>query len=66
MKIPVVIARKDDDSRFGLIKQFTPVYTPEKFHEIDWAPTAPGCALVADLYAQKVSELLRRAGLDLI
>ena len=36
--VPVILCRGDRDSRFGLIEQIIPLYTPERFDEIDWNP----------------------------
>lgn len=38
MGIPVIIARKDFDSRFSSVSRLVPVYTPERFSDIDWSP----------------------------
>lgn len=36
--IPVILARKDYDSRFTAISRLLPVYTPEHFNNINWNP----------------------------
>ncbi|MEQ1952673.1 polysaccharide pyruvyl transferase family protein [Mesorhizobium yinganensis] len=36
--IPVIICRRAFHSRFSYLQQLLPVYTPERFHEIDWQP----------------------------
>ena len=38
MGIPVVICRRDNDPRFSLLADLTPIYTPDAVHRIDWAP----------------------------
>jgi hypothetical protein len=38
--IPVILARKDHNVRFTAISKILPVYTPEKFSEINWKPEA--------------------------
>lgn len=39
MGIPVVLARDVFDERFMFVDRFIPLYTPEKYSQIDWHPT---------------------------
>lgn len=38
MGIPVVVVRNSYDCRFQFIDRFLPLYTPDRFDEIDWNP----------------------------
>lgn len=38
MGVPVVLAKDAFDTRFQFIDRFLPLYTPERFSEIDWNP----------------------------
>lgn len=38
MGIPVILASDNFDGRFSWIDKYLPLYTPDKFGEIDWAP----------------------------
>jgi hypothetical protein len=50
--VPIVIARSRPDERFSFMETIVPIYTPERFSEIDWNPKP------LDLWAIR-SELLR-------
>ena len=41
MGIPVILARKYFDERYGWIEKYLPLYTPDRFSQIDWDPTPP-------------------------
>ena len=41
MGIPVILARKDMDSRFTAIRKLVPVHTPCTFSAISWEPAVP-------------------------
>jgi hypothetical protein len=38
MGIPVVVCRNDFDARFSYLQTFLPIYTPDRFSQIDWDP----------------------------
>ena len=38
MGIPVIVARSDRNARFSALGAITPVYSPDDFDRIDWAP----------------------------
>ncbi|TWG89432.1 polysaccharide pyruvyl transferase [Mesorhizobium sp. J18] len=38
--IPVIICRMRNDARFSMVEKLLPIYTPDKFDEIDWNPPA--------------------------
>ncbi|TDR95323.1 polysaccharide pyruvyl transferase family protein [Enterovirga rhinocerotis] len=38
LNVPVILCRKDRDSRFSLVEQFIPLYTPDLAGTIDWSP----------------------------
>ena len=39
--IPVILAREYFDERYSFIDKFLPLYTPDRFGEIDWSPRVP-------------------------
>lgn len=54
MGVPVVLCRKDRDSRFGFLETMTRLYTPDAVAEIDWNPapvdiSAPVAFLIGQL-----------------
>lgn len=38
MGIPVIMCRNDLDPRFSFLRSLLPIYTPERFSQIDWDP----------------------------
>lgn len=40
MGIPVILVRENFDTRYSWIDKFLPLYTPDKFSEINWYPEA--------------------------
>jgi hypothetical protein len=58
MGIPTLICRRDDDSRFGFLKQLTRVYTPGEFDDIDWFPSPTDVSQAALDYEKRLETLL--------
>ena len=61
MGIPVVICRTDNDPRFGLLSDLTPIYTPDAVHRIDWAPKRIDVTELRQQFLSTVDDLLREA-----
>ena len=61
--VPVVIARATDDPRFSFLRELTPVYLPEDFARINWAPRPVDIAPVRDKLVEHVRQGLDGAGL---
>jgi hypothetical protein len=38
MGIPVILVNTSFDPRFEILEKYLPLYTPDRFHEIDWNP----------------------------
>ena len=55
---PVVIARRDLDPRFTALSEVAPVYTPERFSEIDWNPEPVNVSPAADRYVEALKPWL--------
>ncbi|MFO0876913.1 MAG: polysaccharide pyruvyl transferase family protein [Gemmataceae bacterium] len=45
--IPTIVVRHFADDRFGFLEQFVPIYTPNRFHQINWNPNVPDLRVVA-------------------
>lgn len=41
MGIPTILTVKQRSSRFAWIEKYLPIYTPDCYSDIDWAPSAP-------------------------
>lgn len=41
--IPVIVMKKHYSFRFSTISKFIPIYTPDRFDQIDWNPTEVKC-----------------------
>jgi hypothetical protein len=54
MQIPTIICRSSFDSRFSLMNEIMPVYTPEIFGSIDWKPPLVAISKYRDLYIEKL------------
>ncbi|WP_019903263.1 polysaccharide pyruvyl transferase family protein [Methylobacterium sp. 77] len=61
MGVPLVLCRKDRDTRFGFLQTLTRVYTPDEVSEIVWNPSPVDLRVLAESFGQ---ELKRR--LDLV
>ena len=61
--VPVVIARATDDARFSFLRELTPVYLPEDFGRIDWAPSPVDIGPVRARLVEQVRQGLDGAGL---
>lgn len=64
MGIPTIICRKNTDSRFGLLSELTPIYTPDLFEKIDWEPTPVNVEAVADAYQQRLEAAISLTDLN--
>ena len=40
MGIPVILAKEDFDGRFSWLDKYIPLYSKDKWEEIDWSPTS--------------------------
>jgi hypothetical protein len=58
MRIPVVLYRKDLDTRFTYLAEKLPIHTPETVADIDWAPGIVDVGADADLIRQALASAL--------
>ena len=58
MQIPVVVCRIDLDSRFSLLRQLMPIYTPDRLGEINWRPQIVNVLFYANAIIGRVRTLL--------
>ena len=58
MGIPVILVRKYFDERYSWIEKFLPLYTPDKFHLIDWNVKAPNIEKDKELIRQTAKAAL--------
>jgi hypothetical protein len=60
MGIPVTLCRHDMDSRFDFLAKRIPIYTPDRFGEIDWNSPPPDFADVRLAFTGAVSAAMAR------
>ena len=58
--IPVILARRYFDERYAWIEKFLPLYTPDRFGEIDWNVRAPDIEPVKRQILETASACLER------
>ena len=58
MGIPVIIARKDRNSRFTAINKLVPLHTPEHFRDINWSPVVVDVDSVKQAMTRIVAQLI--------
>ncbi len=63
MKVPVILCRVDRDSRFGLLEEMVPLYTPDRFHEINWTPGAPGSSEIGLNYLSRLARWCKQGSI---
>jgi hypothetical protein len=56
--IPTIICRSHEDWRFSYLRELLPVYTPERFSEIDWTPAPLNLDAVKATLEGRVTENL--------
>ncbi|CAN5376591.1 hypothetical protein BH10PSE1_BH10PSE1_11220 [soil metagenome] len=54
MRVPVVLCRKDRDSRFGQISEHLTLHMPDDVGQIDWRGAAPDIEPIARAYTERV------------
>ena len=59
--IPVILARNYFDERYAWIEKFLPLYTPDRFDQIDWNIQAPDIEAHKHLVLQTAAAALERA-----
>jgi Polysaccharide pyruvyl transferase len=59
MQVPVVVCRIDLDSRFSLLRQLMPIYTPDRLSEINWRPKIIDASAYANAIIGRVQALLK-------
>jgi hypothetical protein len=61
--IPTIICRSHADWRFSYLSELLPIYTPERFSEIDWCPAPVELGAIKATLEEQVVELLVRENL---
>lgn len=59
MGIPVILARKYFDERYGWIEKYLSLYTPDHFSEIDWFPQVPDLSNIKPHLIKLACSILR-------
>lgn len=59
--IPVILARNYFDERYAWIDKFLPLYTPDRFGEIDWNVQAPDIEAVKRQIVETAAACVQRA-----
>ncbi|TKT76743.1 polysaccharide pyruvyl transferase family protein [Aquamicrobium sp. LC103] len=59
--IPTIICRVRNDARFSLIEKWAPIYTPDKFEQIDWYPPAVDVSAVRADFLQAARQKIATA-----
>ncbi|MBC8128194.1 MAG: polysaccharide pyruvyl transferase family protein [Gloeobacteraceae cyanobacterium ES-bin-144] len=57
--VPVILARRDLNSRFTAINRLTPLYTKENFRSIKWSPSVVDLEAIKQTMSRIVAQLLK-------
>lgn len=60
MGVPVILCRRDRDSRFGFLQQLIPVHTPDEVERIKWTPAALDLTDTADALTAALTNAMAR------
>ena len=64
MGIPVILARKDRNSRFSAINKLVPLHTPEDFRNINWSPVVGDVDSIKEAMTRIVAQLIHGQAAD--